>query len=123
MTIRAPHLSGRTDRKVQAPQVVVSLLVTTLAVPFAQYDWPNPQIEPVQQPFQVGMPLGILEDAGEKPFLLSEWPQPDPLPTIQIEQVPKFGALGKPFFLTDLLDPERELFHFFRVQASGRLVQ
>ncbi len=47
--------------------------------PFLELEWPTPAAIKIQTPFQVGVPLTLLEDAGEKPFLQSEWPNPEPI--------------------------------------------
>ena len=92
MTIRAPHFSKPRPRKVQQPDAVANLLVTTLAVVAAAPFVPNEQAAPkrlgVQQPFlQVGSPLALIEEAGEKPSALHDWPTPPPKPTQQPLQV------------------------------------
>jgi len=82
MTLRAPHFSKPRLRKVQAPQVLPSLLLTTLAMPFVLSELTVPQTQITQQPLQLGMPLVILENAGEKPFNQSDWPNPQ-IPIVQ----------------------------------------
>ncbi len=47
--------------------------------PFLLDLWPQPPPDKRQTPFQLGMPLAILEDAGEKPFLQSDWITPPPV--------------------------------------------
>jgi len=76
MTLRAPHLSGKRPLGRQAPQPIPNLLVATLLVAFVPVIFPIPQAQAIQQPVQTGMPLVIMEDAGEKPFLQTEWPNP-----------------------------------------------
>lgn len=96
----------------QAQQTVKSIALVEAAAAaqlIRQSDWPNPQTQPIQESVQAGMPLGILEDAGEKPFLLSEWPQPEPDRTVQLEQISKSIALVEPqdpFFQTEWPNPE-----------------
>ena len=104
MTLRAPHFSRRVERKVQTPQLVPNLLVTTLiiaAAPFFTSELTQPHRLSTQQPNQVGSPLALIENAGEKPFAQYEWPVPPAIPTIQLEQVSKSIALiesaEKPF--------------------------
>jgi len=89
VTIRAPHLSGKRPRKVQQPEIVTNLLVTTLVVvaaPFVANEQTIPQRVAIQQPFQVGSPLALIEGAGEKPFAQLEWPNPEPLGRQQPDQ-------------------------------------
>jgi hypothetical protein len=64
-----------------------------------------------QQPFQTGVPLGLMENAGEKPHLQTDWITPPAAPTIQIEQVSKSialveaGAVAAPFAQYDWPNP------------------
>ncbi len=62
--------------------------------PFKQIDWPNPSVDiQIQTPLQLGLPLGILEDAGEKPFAQYDWLNPEPIFIKQPEQVGKSVTL------------------------------
>lgn len=109
MTIRAPHLSPKRERRIQPALVVPNLLVTTLAVAFSQSDWPNPQSVETQQPVQLGMPLTILADAGDKPFLQTDWPNPliegQQEPDNRGSFLPLTVAPAKPFSQLDWPNP------------------
>lgn len=130
MTIRAPHFSKRVSRKVQQPQPVANLLLTTLvvvaAVPFAQTDWPNPEPLPTQQPLQLGMPLVILEDAGEKPFNQLDWPNPTLATHIQTPvQIGASIVLSVPFRQTQWPNPTVDVLVQppFQVGSSLNLIE
>lgn len=93
MTIRAPHFSKRVSRKVQQPQAVANLLVTTLAVvaatPFVSNEQTIPHRQIVQQPLQVGSPLVLLSAVEERPFFQTDWPNPV---TVDRQQPNNVGA-------------------------------
>ena len=65
----------------------------TVPKPFLQSDWINPPATPTVQLEQVGMPMTILEDAGEKPFLQTDWIMPLSIPTQEPLQIGKSIAL------------------------------
>jgi len=126
MTIRAPHFSKHLPRKVQAPQVIPSLLLTTLALPFFVSEQTVPQTQITQQPLQLGMPLAILEDAGEKPFNQTEWPNPTLATHVQIPfQLSTLIEVGDPFRQTEWLNPTVEVLIQtpFQVGSSLNLIE
>ncbi len=129
MTIRAPHFSPRREQRTQTPQVVPNLLLTTLlAVPIAQHDWPNPETPPTQQPLQLGMPLAILVDAGEKPFNQLDWPNPTLATQIQTPfqlGAPIVLSVGDPFRQTEWPNPTVEVLVQtpFQVGSSLNLIE
>ncbi len=82
--------------------------------PFLQTDWPNPRLAvQVQQPFQVGSSLTLIETAGEKPFAFYDWQNPAPLAGKQPEQVGQYIGLEEvvaaPFAQSDWPNPARLL--------------
>ena len=108
MTVRAPHFSKPLLRRVQPPQVLASLLVTTLAVPFAQYDWPNPKESGWQETLTVSRSITEVPSA---PFRQTDWPNPEPLQTTQLEQISKSialveAAVEEPFKQIEWISPE-----------------
>jgi hypothetical protein len=111
MTLRAPHFSGKRPRKVQSPQPIANLLAVLFIAPFFTTDFPQPRAREIQQPVQMGVPLTILEDAGEKPFFQSEWPNPTVAIKVQtpVQAVNPLSIMedigGKPFFQTEWPDP------------------
>lgn len=114
MTIRAPHFSTKIPAEQQPVIDFPNLLVTTLAVatlPFALYDWPQPEPVDIQQPDQRGVPLVILspdQSVHRSPLIVPHFPattqQPEQLPTplaLLSEAVPA----GDPFYQTDWPNP------------------
>lgn len=115
MTLRAPHLSPKRPILVTVFLAVAGfqsgsppvLTDGTGAKPFAQTDWPNPQVLGVQQPAQTGVPLALLE--AKKPFFQSDWPNPQIPGTqepVQTRRDPDFLETGdKPFLQTEWPNP------------------
>lgn len=117
MTLRAPHFSGKTPRRVQPPLKVANLLLTTLAVavaaaPFFTSELTTPQRLNIQQPLQVGSPLALIENAGEKPHAQYDWPNYRPINRQQPENRGSFLPLsvpaGVPFAQSDWANPQRQ---------------
>jgi hypothetical protein len=112
MTLRAPHFSPKRERKVQAPLVLPSLLVTALFVPdapFFAHEETIPLRPTTQQPLQLGSPLTLIENAGEKPFNQNEHPNPSLVFRSQTDLQGSFIALAgiqpDPFFQSDWPNP------------------
>lgn len=82
------------------PDLLLSTLAASAALPFNQTDWPNPsRLRLAGQPEQVSAPLVL----GFRPFKPYEWqnpawrrapPQPDQPPNLALAGIPKYPGFG-----------------------------